>query len=91
MNVNLTPDLEALIHHKVRSGFYNNQSEVMREALRLMEQQDRQREAYLERLRGALAEGIAQADRGECLDGAKAVAGVRKALRARRISRKKRK
>ncbi len=43
MNVNLTPELEELIHSKVRSGLYNNQSEVVREALRLLAEQDRLR------------------------------------------------
>lgn len=84
MNVNLTPDLEALVHRKVASGLYNNQSEVLREALRLMAEQDRQREAYLEHLRGALSEGIAQADRGELIPGKRAIAGIRKTLRKKR-------
>lgn len=35
MNVSLTPKLEALVKAQVASGFYNNSSEVMREALRL--------------------------------------------------------
>ena len=38
MNVNLTPELEALVQSKVASGLYNNQSEVVREALRLLEE-----------------------------------------------------
>lgn len=84
MNVNLTPELEELIQDKVRSGLYNNQSEVVREALRLMVEQDRLREAHLEKLRGALAEGIAQADRGEHLDGPEVIEGVRESLRQSR-------
>jgi putative addiction module CopG family antidote len=40
MNVHLTPELEALIQKTVESGRYNSASEVMREALRLMEQRD---------------------------------------------------
>ena len=83
MNVNLTPELEALVQRKVASGLYNNQSEVVREALRLLAEQDRLREAHLAELRGALAEGLAQADRGELHDGPKAVADVRRSLRRR--------
>ena len=41
MNVNLTPQLEGLIKEKVATGLYNNASEVVREALRLMELRDR--------------------------------------------------
>jgi antitoxin ParD1/3/4 len=84
MNVNLTPDLEALVHRKVQSGLYNNQSEVVREALRLLAEQDRLREAHLDKLRGALNEGLAQADRGELADGPQAIADVRASLRRRR-------
>ena len=84
MNVNLTPELEELIQNKVRSGLYNNQSEVVREALRLWVEQDRLREAHLEKLRGVLAEGLAQADRGEHLDGPEVVEEVRESLRQRR-------
>lgn len=83
MNVNLTPELEELIHSKVRSGLYNNQSEVVREALRLLAEQDRLREAHLEKLRGALAKGLAQADRGDHRNGPEAVEGIRDSLRQR--------
>jgi antitoxin ParD1/3/4 len=89
MNVNLTPELEALVQRKVASGLYNNQSEVVREALRLLAEQDRLREAHVADLRKALAEGLSQADRGELLDGPEVVAEVRKALRQRRKSAKK--
>ena len=40
MNVNLTPQLERLIKQKVTTGLYNNASEVVREALRLMAVRD---------------------------------------------------
>jgi antitoxin ParD1/3/4 len=86
MNVSLTPDLEALVHRKVESGLYNNQSEVVREALRLLAEQDRLREAHLDKLRGALNEGLAQADRGELRDGPQAIADLRESLRRRRAS-----
>jgi len=34
MNVSLTDELEAVIEKKVKSGLYNNASEVVRDALR---------------------------------------------------------
>lgn len=46
MNVSLTPRLEALIRAKLDSGRYNDTSEVVREALGLLEAQD-QRESWL--------------------------------------------
>lgn len=36
MNVSLTPELERYIRRKVGTGLYNNASEVIREALRLL-------------------------------------------------------
>ena len=40
MNVSLTSRLEAFVREKVASGYYNNASEVVREALRLMARAD---------------------------------------------------
>ena len=40
MNVSLTQELEDLVNEKVRSGFYQTASEVVREALRLLKQRD---------------------------------------------------
>jgi antitoxin ParD1/3/4 len=81
VNVNLTPELERLVQEKVRSGLYNNQSEVVRAALRVFVEQERLREAQLERLRTSLTEGIQQADRGELLDGPATVRSVRRSLK----------
>jgi len=58
INVNLTPQLEEMVRHKVASGMYNSASEVVREALRLMEERDRMREAKLEMLRRDIREGL---------------------------------
>ena len=90
MNVNLTPQLEQLVHEKVKSGLYNNQSEVVREALRLLIEHDRVRAMHLERMRAALAEGLEQADRGELLSGKAVVKEMRQFLRERRKPAKKR-
>ena len=90
MNVNLTPELEKLVRDKVDSGLYNNQSEVVREGLRLLADQDRLREAHLEKLRTALAAGLEEADRGDLLDGPKVVEEMRAFLRERAGTAKKR-
>lgn len=58
MNVNLTPQLEEMVRYKVDSGLYTSASEVVREALRLMEERDRLREAKLEQLRQDIREGL---------------------------------
>jgi toxin ParE1/3/4 len=58
MNVNLTPQLEELVRSKVNSGMYSSASEVVREALRLMDEQDRLRQAKLDDLRRELRKGL---------------------------------
>lgn len=58
MNVNLTPQLEEMVRAKVSSGLYTSASEVVREALRLMEEQDRLRQAKLDQLRNAVRKGL---------------------------------
>ncbi len=58
ININLTPQLEELVRHKVSSGLYNSVSEVVREALRMMEAQDQLRAVKLERLRQDIREGL---------------------------------
>ena len=63
MNVSLTPRLEAIVRQKVESGLYNNASEVVREAIRLMDERDQQ----LVNLRAAIAEGDADVKRGETM------------------------
>ena len=58
MNISLTPHLEALIREKVESGSYNSASEVVREALRLLEQEDQLRAIKMQRLRRDIQEGL---------------------------------
>ncbi|MFZ3264014.1 MAG: type II toxin-antitoxin system ParD family antitoxin [Terriglobales bacterium] len=58
LNINLTPQLEKLVRQKVSSGRYNSASEVVREALRLMESQDELRSLKLEQLRRDIREGL---------------------------------
>lgn len=64
MNISLTPHLESLVKTKVESGLYNSASEVMREALRLLEERDQLNTLRLEALRRDIQEGI---DSGESL------------------------
>jgi len=58
LNINLTPQLEELVRQKVESGRYNSASEVVREALRLMETQNELQALQLERLRRDIREGL---------------------------------
>jgi antitoxin ParD1/3/4 len=58
MNVSLTPQLEEWIQQKVATGRYGSASEVVREALRLLEARDRAYQARLADLRQAIQAGI---------------------------------
>lgn len=58
MNVNLTPHLEDMVRQKVNSGLYTSASEVVREALRLMDERDSLRAAKLEQLRQDIRAGL---------------------------------
>jgi len=59
MHISLTSRLEKMVREKVASGQYNNASEVVREALRLMGEFEEVRRRKLERLREELARGEA--------------------------------
>lgn len=58
LNINLTPQLEEMVRQKVSGGLYNSASEVLREALRLMEAQDRLQAIKLEHLRQDIRDGL---------------------------------
>jgi antitoxin ParD1/3/4 len=58
MNISLTPQLEKLVQERVKSGRYTSASEVIREALRLMEEKDRLLGAKLDQLRQDIREGV---------------------------------
>jgi antitoxin ParD1/3/4 len=65
MNVSLTPELEKFVSGKVQSGRYNSASEVVREALRLLEEHDSARAAQLAEFNEELGRRLAALDRGE--------------------------
>ncbi len=65
MNVSLTPQLETYIKQKVKKGMYNSVSEVVREALRLLEERDTFQAMKLEALRKDIHQGLASLDNGQ--------------------------
>jgi len=87
MNVSLTPELETLVHAKVLSGRYNSASEVVREALRLLEDRDKARSAQLEEFRSEIDRRLASLDRGEGIDGETLFAQIREKSEQRRKKR----
>lgn len=58
MNISLTPTLEHYLKQKVETGMYKSTSEVVREALRLLEAKDAAEHAKLEALRKDISAGL---------------------------------
>ncbi len=61
MQINLSSEIEHYLQSKVSTGFYSNASEVVRDAIRWMWEDDQK----LERLKAALQVGDEQIQRGE--------------------------
>ncbi len=68
MNFSLTPSLEQFVRDRAESGDYNNASEVVREAIRLLRRVEERRALKMERLRAAIREGDEALARGEFTD-----------------------
>jgi len=58
MNISLTPQLEKLVPDRVKFGRYTSASEVIREALRFMDEKDRLLGAKLDQLREGVREDL---------------------------------
>ncbi len=69
MNVSLTPELERLVDFKVRTGRYGSASEVIGEALRLMDERDQMHELHKDEIRKKIAAGAASLRAGKGVDG----------------------
>ncbi len=76
------------LHSRVKSGRYQTTSEVVREALRLLERQETQREEDLQQLKAKLRRGTAQAARGDLLDGEAVFSELRDVIEERRAAKK---
>jgi antitoxin ParD1/3/4 len=64
-NVVLTERQEELVETLVKSGRYQNASEVLRDGLRLVEQREAEDAGKLKALRAAARVGVGALDRGE--------------------------
>ncbi|MFA5906868.1 MAG: type II toxin-antitoxin system ParD family antitoxin [Desulfobacula sp.] len=66
MHISLTPELEIRVKQKVASGYYNNASEVIRDALRFWEKNEELiQHMKLEMLKERLSIGAEQAKQGK--------------------------
>jgi len=79
MNISLTPELEQLVDDKVKSGRYASASEVIREGLRLLDEQDALKQQRLAEVRRKIDRGIEQLDKGAGIPGHEARDRLRRA------------
>lgn len=64
VNISLTPQQETRVRERVARGEYASVSEVVRSALRLLDEQDELREVRLHELRKKVLDGVRQAQAG---------------------------
>lgn len=86
MNASLAPRLEKYIAPKVASGDCSTASEVVREALRVLQAEERARRAALRQLRNGIDEAAASLDRGERIPAEQVFRELRQIQRRRRQS-----
>lgn len=80
VDVSLIPALERFIQSLVESGRYSSASEVVREALRLLQEKEKVREWRLAELREAIGKGVADIEAGRAVDGEQAFEELLKGL-----------
>lgn len=79
MNVSFTPELAKFVSSKVGAGRYNSASEVVHEALRLLEEQDSARTAHLSVFNEEIGQRLATLEqRGKAIDPTEARARLRR-------------
>jgi antitoxin ParD1/3/4 len=64
MKVTLTPNLENWVQERLASGMYESESELIREALRIMQRQEHYWKLQQDSLRRQIDEGIGELDQG---------------------------
>lgn len=87
MNVSLTAELEQFVNSKVKTGRYNSASEVVREALRLLEEHEQIRAAQLREFNRELGRRLAALEHGERVDPNEARAQFQRKSQERRKRR----
>jgi antitoxin ParD1/3/4 len=78
MAINVSREIEAEVEDRVRRGEYRSAEDLLRDALRLVDERAR--------LRAAIEEGATEADRGDILDGEVVIAEIRQRIRERQTA-----
>ena len=89
MNVHLGSAFDEFVADLLKGGYYQTQSEILREGLRLLKEREEVKQLRLAELRKAVAVGVEQADRGQFVDGPAAFAKIRKKEQQSSTARKR--
>lgn len=81
MNVSLTPELEGFVAELVDAGRYRSASEVVRAAIRLLQDREAERGAKLDALRESIDAGVDELDEGDGASADEVFEEILKALR----------
>lgn len=84
MEISVTPELESFVSAAVQSGRFRSASEVIEEALRLLEEHEKERIAARGQFNDELDHRIASLERGEHVD----PVAARQSLRGRSQERR---
>ena len=85
-NISLTAEQLELVESRVASGRYQNASEVVRAALRLLEEAELEREVRVQQLREQINEGLTALTDGDVHDGTAVMAELRERREKRRAA-----
>jgi antitoxin ParD1/3/4 len=88
MNVNLGSTFDRFVADLLKTGLYQSQSEVVREGLRLLMEREQFKKLRLNELRGQVALGTAEAERGQLVDGEEVFRRIRAKSAQRRAGKK---
>jgi antitoxin ParD1/3/4 len=84
MDVSVTPEMESFVSAAVQSGRFRSASEVVQEALRLLEEYERERATRRTVFNEELGRRLASLERGENVDPREAISRLRQKSEERR-------
>jgi antitoxin ParD1/3/4 len=87
MNVHLGPVFDEFVANLLKTGYYQTQSEVLREGLRLLKEREEVKQMRLAELRKEINAGVEQADRNQFVHGPAAFAKIRQRSAQRKRSK----
>jgi len=87
MNVHLGSVFDEFVAELLKTGYYQTQSEVLREGLRLLKEREEMKQLRFAELRKEIAVGAEQVDRNEFVDGPEAFSKIRQRSAQRKRSK----